>query len=116
MFAVVVPPGTRIGHGVTLSYQGLGTVIHARAIIGDDVYIGPGVTIGGRSGLIEVPVIESNVYIGAGARILGPVRVGRGATVGANSVVIHDVPPYSVVAGIPAKVKKRLCTVSSEIK
>lgn len=102
-FAASVPASTKIGHGVTLSYQGLGTVIHARSVIGNGVYIGPGVTIGGRSGLFEVPVIDDDVYIGSGARILGPVHVGRGAVVGANAVVIHDVRAGAVVVGIPAR-------------
>lgn len=105
-FATSVPASTKIGRGVTLSYQGLGTVMHARAVIGNNVYIGPNVTIGGRSGLYDVPVIEDDCYIGTGARILGPVRVGRGAVVGANAVVIHDVPSGTVVVGIPAKVVK----------
>ena len=105
-FATSVPASTSLGRGVTLSYQGLGTVLHARAVIGNNVYVGPNVTVGGRSGLYDVPVIEDDCYIGTGARILGPVRVGRGAVVGANAVVIHDVPSGTVVVGIPAKVVK----------
>jgi serine O-acetyltransferase len=106
LFSVAIPPGTQIGRGGTLSYQGIGTVIHARAIIGDRVYIGPGITIGSRSSLYEVPVKEDNVYIGAGARNLGPVRVGNGAVIGANAVVIHDVPARTVVGGIPVRILK----------
>ncbi len=66
--------------------------------------IGPGVVIGGRSEIYEVPVIEDDVQIGVGAKVLGPIRVGRGAVVGANAVVLHDVPPGAVVVGIPARV------------
>jgi len=104
LFAVVLPPSTRIGRGVKFAYLGLGTVVHGRAVIGEDVTIASNVTIGGRSRHEAVPVIEDDVYIGTGARILGPVTVGRGAVVGANAVVLRDVSPYSVVAGIPATV------------
>ena len=63
--------------------------------------IGPQVTIGGRSDLWDVPIIEDDVYIGTGAKVLGPITVGRGATIGANAVVIHDVPAGASVAGVP---------------
>jgi len=120
VFAAQVPAGTRIGKGVRLNYSGLGTVIHARCVIGDRVEIGPGVVIGGRSKLYEVPVIEADVHIGVGAKVLGPVRVGRGAEIGANAVVLHDVPPGAVVVGIPARVLKmkdeRLTSVKGVVK
>lgn len=104
MFAVVLPPSTTIGRDVILGYAGLGTVIHARTVIGDRVVIGPNVTIGGKTPHFEVPVIEDDVDIGAGARIIGPIRVGRGAVIGANAVVLRDVAPGAVVGGVPARV------------
>lgn len=104
LFAVVLPPSTQVGRGVKFAYLGLGTVVHGRAVIGDGVTIASNVTIGGRSGHEAVPVLETGAYIGTGARVLGPIRIGRGAVVGANAVVLQDVPPNSVVAGIPAKV------------
>jgi serine O-acetyltransferase len=66
--------------------------------------ISPCVTIGGRSGIAGVPVIENEVFIGVGARILGDIRIGRRAVVGANVVVLKSVPDYVVVAGVPARV------------
>ena len=66
--------------------------------------ISPCVTIGGRSGILGVPIIEDEVFIGAGARILGDVRIGRCATIGANAVVLQSVPVGAVVAGVPARV------------
>jgi len=104
VFATQLPASTQLGKGVRLNYSGLGTVIHARAVIGNNVEVGPGVVIGGRSKLYEVPVIEDDVQIGVGAKVLGPIRVGRGAVIGANAVVLHDVPAGAVVVGIPARV------------
>ncbi len=77
-----------------------GIVIHSKAKIGQRVVIMQQVTIGGRNaGVNEAPVIEDDVYIGAGARILGNVRVGHHAVIGANAVVTKDVPPHATVVG-----------------
>ena len=103
-FSAHVPSEASIGKGTMLGYSGLGSVVHQRAVIGSNVMIGSHVTIGGRSRLEEVPIIEDDVFVGAGACILGPVRVGRGAVIGANAVVIEDVPARAVVAGVPARV------------
>lgn len=104
LFATVVPPAVRMGKDVLLGYKGLGIVIHRRAVIGNRVNVGANVTIGGRGSYVGVPVIEDDVLIGAGAKILGPVHVGRGARIGANAVVLHDVPPGVTVVGIPARI------------
>lgn len=104
VFGVVLPPTVKLGKDVVLGYSGLGTVIHARAVIGNRVTIGAGITIGGKTPHHDVPVIEDDVDIGAGARILGPIRVGRGAIIGANAVVVKDVPAGAVVAGVPARI------------
>jgi serine O-acetyltransferase len=104
VFAAQIPAQTRLGKDVKINYSGLGTVIHPRAVIGSRVEIGAGVVIGGRSKIYEVPVIEDDVQIGVGAKVLGPVRVGRGAVIGANAVVLHDVPAGAVVVGVPARV------------
>lgn len=105
VFAVVLPPGVTVGSGVRFAYSGLGTVVHARARIGNNVKIAQNVTIGGRSGHEAVPVIEDDVEIGAGACVLGPVVIGRGASVGAGAVVLTNVPAGAVAVGVPAKVK-----------
>jgi len=104
MFSAVVPAECSIGRRTVLSYHGLGIVLHARARIGAGCLIGPGVTIGGRSGHHEVPVLGERVFVGAGARILGPVTIGDGAVIGANAVVISDVPAGAMAAGVPARV------------
>lgn len=109
-FACHIGIGAKIGKRVCLAYGGMGTVIHHDAVIGDDVYIGVGVVLGGTNCNPQVPVVEDNCLISAGAKLIGPVTVGEGSVVGANAVVVKDVPPKSVVVGIPAKViKKDIC-------
>jgi serine O-acetyltransferase len=104
LFNSAIPAEAEIGSGTNFGYGGMGVLLHKRARIGSGVMIGPQVTIGGRSELWDVPVIEDDVYIGTGAKVLGPITVGRGATIGANAVVIHDVPAGASVAGVPARV------------
>jgi serine O-acetyltransferase len=104
VFGVVLPPQAKIGRNVTLGYQGLGVVVHAEAEIGDGVVLGPGVTIGGRGEPRGVPRVEADVTIGTGAKILGPIRIGRGARIGANAVVLCDVPSQATAVGVPARI------------
>lgn len=104
VFGVVIPPATKIGNGVLFSYQGLGTVIHRDCVIEDGAVISTGVTLGGRGGRAGAPRIGAQALVGTGAKVLGPVRVGRGASVGANAVVLADVPDYAVVVGVPARI------------
>lgn len=102
----MVPPSVQIGPGSFFAYRGIGVVIHKRAVIGSHCTIGQGITIGGRSKHVEVPVIGNNVYMGPGCRILGPIKIGDNVIIGPNSVVLHDVPSNSIVVGIPGKVIK----------
>lgn len=99
-----IPPTVIIGKGTKFAYGGIGLVIHARSIIGCNCMIGQGITIGGKSGWYEVPVIGNNVEINAGVRILGPVKIGNNVIIGANAVVVKDVPDNCIVAGVPAKI------------
>lgn len=98
-----IPAQCEIGEGTTFGYKGIGVVIHKRAKIGKNCMIAQGVTIGGRSGHYEVPVIGDNCYIGAGAKVLGPIVIGDNVTIGANAVMIKDAPSGSVWGGVPAK-------------
>jgi serine O-acetyltransferase len=95
-----------LGRGTRFAYGGIGVVIHKKAIIGMECLIGTNVTVGGRSGFPEVPVIGNNVYIATGAKVLGPITVGNNVTIGANSVVINNVPDNAIVAGVPARIIK----------
>lgn len=106
-FSCQLGVGTKIGKGVNLSYGGLGIVIHDRAVIGDNVSIGTGVTIGGTSKKHAVPVIGANTIIATGAKILGPIEVGNNCVIGANAVVLHSIADNCVAVGIPARVIKR---------
>jgi len=103
-----IHPGAEIGENVFIDH-GIGVVIGETAIVKDNVTIYQGVTLGGVSlnpGKRH-PTIEEDCIIGAGAKILGNITIGKGSKVGANSVVVKDVPPYSTVVGIPGKVIKR---------
>lgn len=103
----VVPYTCTIGNGAELAYGGVAVVIHDRAVIGDRVMIGPCVTIGGRAGHHAVPIIKHDVFIGTGAKVLGPIVIGEQAIIGANAVVLHSVNPRETVVGVPARVKPR---------
>jgi serine O-acetyltransferase len=99
---IEIHPAARIGRGLFIDH-GAGVVIGETATIGDDVTLYQGVTLGGtgfQTGKRH-PTIEDNVTIGSGAKLLGPITVGHGAKIGANSVVITDVPPHSTVVGNP---------------
>ena len=103
-----IPSPCHIGKTSKFAYGGIGLVIHDKTRIGEGCIIGQGITIGGRNGIKEVPVIEDNVFISAGARILGNVNIGHDSIIGTNAVVLRDIPPYSVVAGVPEKLSQKL--------
>ena len=105
---IEIHPGATIGRRFFIDH-GMGVVIGETAEIGDGVMLYHGVTLGGRS-LEKVkrhPTLEDDVTVGAGAKVLGPVVIGRGSAIGANAVVTHDAPPESILTGIPAKVRPR---------
>jgi len=104
--SAVVPYQANLGKGCKLGHGGSGVVIHPNVKVGDNVLIDHQVTIGGRSRQKSVPTIGSDVYIGAGAKVLGAITVGDGCVIGANAVVIASVPARCVVAGVPARVVK----------
>src|SRR5579862_2574434 len=99
---IEIHPAARIGRALFIDH-GMGVVIGETAEIGDDVTLYQGVTLGGTGFATgkRHPTVQDNVTIGSGARLLGPITVGHGSKIGANSVVIHDVPPNSTVVGNP---------------
>jgi serine O-acetyltransferase len=105
---IEIHPGAKIGPAFFIDH-GMGVVIGETAEIGSNVTLYHGVTLGGTSWKKgkRHPTLEDDVVIGAGAKILGPITIGARTRVGANAVVIKDVPPDSVVVGIPGRVTHR---------
>lgn len=105
---VEIHPGATLGRRIFIDH-GMGVVIGETAVVGNGVTMFHGVTLGGRSMSHgkRHPTIGDNVVIGAGAKVLGAIWVGDGAQIGANAVVVNEVPPGAVAVGVPAKVKDR---------
>ena len=103
---IEIHPAATLGRRVFIDH-GAGVVIGETAVVGDDVLLYHGATLGGRTGAVGVrhPRLGPGVVVGAGARLLGPIVVGAGAQVGANAVVVRDVPPGAVVVGVPGVVR-----------
>jgi serine O-acetyltransferase len=99
---IEIHPAARVGEGLFIDH-GSGVVIGETAEIGSDVTMYQGVTLGGTGFATgkRHPTVEDNVTIGSGAKLLGPITIGHGAKIGANTVVIHDVPCNSTVVGNP---------------
>jgi len=104
IFNSVIPYSADIGENSKCAYGGIGIVIHSRCKIGKRVILGQGITIGRALDPAGIPTIGDNVYISAGARIIGNVKVGNNVIIGANAVVTKDIPDNSIVAGVPAKI------------
>ncbi|ACV08607.1 serine O-acetyltransferase [Jonesia denitrificans] len=105
---VEIHPGAVLGRRLFIDH-GMGVVIGETAVVGDDVTLFHGVTLGGRSMTHgkRHPTIGNGVVIGAGAKVLGPIWVGDHAQIGANAVVVKDVPSHAVAVGVPAQIKGR---------
>jgi len=102
---IEIHPGATIGRRVFIDH-GMGVVIGETAIIEDDCTLYHGVTLGGTSWNKgkRHPTLKQGVVIGAGAKILGPIIIGRGAKIGSNAVVVKDVPAKATAVGIPARI------------
>lgn len=103
-FGAVIPYTAVIGKKTCIAYGGPGVVIHRRCKVGKNCYIGPGVVLGGTSGIYDVPIIEDNVFIGVGAKILGAVTIKSNCVIAANAVVVKSVESNCLVGGIPGRV------------
>lgn len=104
---IEIHPGATIGKGLFIDH-GMGVVIGETTIIGENVKLFHGVTLGGTGTNHgkRHPTIEDNVTIGAGAKVLGDITIGVNSKIGANAVVLKDIPPNSTAVGIPAKIVK----------
>jgi len=99
---IEIHPAAQVGRGLFIDH-GVGVVVGETAQIGENVTLYQGVTLGGTGFATgkRHPTVQDNVTIGSGAKLLGPITIGHGAKIGANTVVIHDVPPNSTVVGNP---------------
>lgn len=102
---IEIHPGATIGRRVFIDH-GMGVVIGETAVIGDDCTLYHGVTLGGTSWNKgkRHPTLETGVVIGAGAKVLGPITIGKNAKIGSNAVVVKDVPDNATAVGIPARI------------
>lgn len=100
----IIGRGAEFGEGFVLIHAG-GVVINGAVRGGDRIYVEHQVTIGAERG--RSPVLGNDIFIGAGAKIIGPVTIGDGARIGANAVVVHDVPAGATVVGVPARVVRQ---------
>ncbi|NKY38674.1 serine O-acetyltransferase EpsC [Cellulomonas septica] len=114
---VEIHPGARLGRRLFIDH-GMGVVVGETAEVGDDVVLFHGSTLGGKSMRRgkRHPTLGDGVVVGAGAKILGPVWVGNGAQVGANAVVIHDVPADAIAVGVPAQIRLRPKTAPFDVE
>jgi serine O-acetyltransferase len=105
---IEIHPGAKIGRGLFIDH-GMGVVIGETTIIGDNVTLFQGVTLGGtgKEKGKRHPTIGNNVVIGGGAKVLGNITVGDNSYIGANAVVIKDVPANSTVVGVPGRITKQ---------
>ncbi len=103
-----IHPGAKMGKGLFIDH-GMGVVVGETSIIGDNVTLFQGVTLGGtgKERGKRHPTLGNNVVVGAGAKILGNIRIGDNVQVGANAVVIRPVPSHSTVVGIPGRIARR---------
>jgi serine O-acetyltransferase len=112
LFAARIPAQASIDPSVHFSHNALAVVVTQEAVIGARCLIGMHVLLGSRWPLPGGPVLEEDVVVHAGAKIIGPVRIGRGSVIGANAVVLSDIPPYSLAVGVPAIIKKSAIDIS----
>jgi serine O-acetyltransferase len=107
-YGIELPYSATLGRRVIIEHQSC-IVIHGNSVLGDDCIIRQGVTLGNRSldKPLEAPILGRGVNIGAGAKILGNIRIGDHASIGANAVVLTDVPAHAAAVGIPARIIPR---------
>jgi serine O-acetyltransferase len=112
---IEIHPGATIGRRVVIDH-GMGVVIGETAEVGDDVLLYMGVVLGGTAleNIKRHPTIEEGVVLGSGAIVLGPIRVGQGAKVGAGAVVVRTVPPGATVVGVPGRIAGPECAPTAK--
>lgn len=99
--SIVIGQGAKFGNGFAILHS-LGVVINGATVAGENIYIESCVTIGSDKN--KVPILGNNIYIGTGAKILGGIKIGDNVKIGANAVVIKDIPSNCTAVGVPAKI------------
>lgn len=114
VYGIELPYTVQLGRRVVIEHQGA-IVIHGHAVIGDDCVIRQGVTLGNRrlDAPYDAPQLGARVNVGAGAKILGDVIIGDDAVIGANAVVLEDVPAAAIAVGVPATIRLRTAAGTS---
>jgi serine O-acetyltransferase len=107
IYSARLPAEADIDPTVHFSHNALAVVVTLESRIGAGCIIGTQVMLGSRWPAQGAPYLEEDVIVHAGAKIIGPVRIGRGSVIGANAVVLTDIPPFSLAVGVPAVVKKQ---------
>ena len=102
-----IPYTCEIGKNTIFAYGGISVILHSASKIGERANIGSCVTVGGDKN--GVPIIGDDVFLSTGCKIIGNVTIGNGAIIGANAVVVKNVDPFEVVAGVPAKPIASIC-------
>lgn len=107
VFSATLPASVAIHRSVHFSHNALAVVLNPMVVIEEGCQIGSHVVMGGKSPTIGAPHIKRNVIIHTGAKLIGPITIGEGSVVGANAVIVKDVPPFCVAVGVPGKIIKQ---------
>lgn len=107
VFNCIIPPNTSISKDVHLGLNGFGCIFNSLCVIDENVYLGANILIGGNAKEHGAPHIKKNCIIFSNSTILGPIVIGEGCVIAAGSLVIHNIPEKTLVAGNPAKIIKK---------
>lgn len=107
VFSAALPAEARVHRSVYFAHNAMAVVLNPLTVIEENCHVGSHVVMGGKYPIIGAPHIEQGVTIHAGAKLIGPITIGEGCVIGANAVVVKDVPPHCVVVGVPGEIVKQ---------
>lgn len=107
VFSAALPADARIHRSVHFAHNAMAVVLNSLVVIEENCHVGSHVVMGGKFPVVGAPHIKSGVTIHAGAKLIGAITIGKGCVIGANAVVVKDIPPHSVVVGVPGEVIKQ---------
>lgn len=106
IFCATLPAQARIHRSVHFSHNAMAVVLNPLVVIKENCHVGSHVVMGGKYPVQGAPYIERGVTIHTGAKLIGPITIGEGCVIGANAVVVKDIPPHCVVVGVPGEIIK----------